>query len=126
MTQRSLQLGVLLFGALVAGGCGSNKTNEGTMQIGTFSVQVNEEGSFNPGSTSHYAIKVNGGQEVDSVQAWFGFAGDTTRVVGVFDPNDGDYDVDVEIPSPVPFGAQLFVTVTNGSESATGSFTVIN
>jgi hypothetical protein len=86
--------------------------------MGIYTVQVTEEGTLNPGKTSHYAIQVNGGMQVDSVQA------DPVRFDAVFDHGDGDYDIDVTIPSPIPVGSQLYISVTSGAETSTGALTI--
>jgi hypothetical protein len=54
------------------------------------------------------------------VQAWVGTDAEgtgATRATGSFDSIDGDYDVDVMIPS----GAQLWISVTRGESTETGS-----
>jgi len=114
----------LLFGALfLVTACGS-KTSEGTLTVGTHSVEVTREGDLVAGGTTNFAVKVDGGTTVDSVQAWYGLESDTQRTSCDYDSADGDYDCDVSIANPIPPGAQLFIVVTTNGSPATGSISV--
>jgi hypothetical protein len=104
--------------------CASSETQEGNVTIGTHTVAVTREGDLTAGDTTNFACKVDGGVQVDGVQAWYGLSSDTQRTACVYDSDDGDYDCDVSIAAPIPPGAALFIIVTTNGVPATGSIAV--
>ena len=104
---------------LVAG-CGPS-VDVGTTMISTYSVHVTRESDFTAGANAKFAIKLDNGTKVDSVQDWYGAETDPTRIDGDFDSNDGDYDTEVPIANPMPAGAMLWIAITNGGQTTTGS-----
>ena len=71
-----------------------------------------------PGGKSRFVLVVTGGMPT-SVTGWVGTdtAAGSVMTPASYDAADGDYDVDLVSPSPIPAGSRFFFqTDTNGKK----------
>lgn len=122
MTIRSAIAAVSLFVAAACGG--PNSRDLGNLAIGSRSVHVTLESAFGDGVASKYAIKPNTGTaKPDSVQCWWGAQSDaSTKVTASYDSKDLDFDCLVLTKHPAD--GKLFIELTYGSMSDSGSIAV--
>ena len=125
LTTRKLQLAALLSSVLFAA-C-SSSVDRGTVNIGTYAVKVIQEGDFEAGDSTKFAIQPTGGTgTIDSVECWFGAetADASTHITATFDAADSDYDCTVAIPKPLPADGKLWVALNIGGGKTEGAILV--
>ena len=122
MTIRNAVAALSLFVVVACGG--ANTRDLGNLAIGTRSVHVTLESAFGDGVVSKYAIQpTTGTAKPDSVQCWWGAQSDSsTRVTASYDAKDLDFDCLVLTKHPAD--GKLFIELTYGSMSESGSIAV--
>jgi hypothetical protein len=112
----------LLALALFAG-CGTSATDIGDVTVGTTSYHIAREGAEPAsGVSTQMVIKPNDGSKPDAVAGWVGLASDSAMAVPAkYDPNDGDFDDDITVQTPMPSESLFYFTVTTDGVPLTGS-----
>jgi hypothetical protein len=125
MTSTTHLFAALCLAAGVAA-CGSNATDLGDVTVDGVSYHIAREGDEPAaGVSTQMVIKPNDGSKPDSVAGWVGLATDTAMAVpAVYDPNDGDYDDDITVQSPLPAGSMFYFIVTKAGVASTGSIAI--
>jgi hypothetical protein len=113
----------LILSLSLLAGCGTSATDIGDVTVGATSYHISREGAEPAaGVSTQMVIKPNDGSKPDSVVGWVGVASDSGMAVAAkFDPNDGDFDDDITVQTPMPSGSMFFFTVTTAGVAATGS-----
>jgi hypothetical protein len=112
-----------LFFALGAALCGcasKSQTTIGDTTAGAYSVHIFREGpACTAGVMTTLVLKTTAGGMPSSVVGWVGNEdAEASAVTAVYDPNDGDFDLDVTCPNPLPTDAKFYFTLDG---TATGS-----
>jgi hypothetical protein len=107
-------------------GCGSSATDIGDVTVAGTSYHIAREGSEPAaGVSTQMVIKPNDSSKPDMVAGWVGLAtDDAMAVAAVYDPNDGDFDDDIKVQSPLPAGSLFYFVVTKDSVATTGSIAI--
>ncbi|HEY0251530.1 MAG TPA: hypothetical protein VGC41_08385 [Kofleriaceae bacterium] len=107
-------------------GCSSSATDIGTATVDGRTYSVEREGDMPAsGVSTQLVIKpTDETMKPDTVMMWVGLATDTDKTAGVFDPNDGDYDVDLTCPNPLPAGSLIWFDITVAGQTSTGSIAI--
>ena len=114
----------LVLGVVCLVGCGTNAVDVGTVQVGQYTFSISREGAAPAaGVSTDYVVKPTSGGMPTSVDGWVGTADEPTasKTASVFDSNDGDFDTDLTIPSPMPTDAMFYFDVNTGGTVLTGS-----
>ncbi|HEY4243946.1 MAG TPA: hypothetical protein VGM88_29230 [Kofleriaceae bacterium] len=111
-----------LASVLVLGACSSDDSHElGTVQMGGYTMKISREGDAPvAGAMTDFVVKPESGGMPTSVKGWIGTSTrmDSAIVDGVYDPDDGDYDHDITVPSPLATDAMwVFEVDTNGTDA---------
>ena len=108
--------------ALVTTGCSSSttpKTDLGVTMAGPYSAHVYIEGTgVTAGVGSRMVIVIVGAQPT-AMTRWIGLdtAAGSVKKTADFDKADGDWDIDLVTPSPIPAGSKFyFETDTDGKK----------
>jgi hypothetical protein len=123
---RSMTSTTHLFAALclTAGitACGSSATDIGDVTVDGVSYHIAREGAEPAaGVSTQMVIKPNDGSKPDMVAGWVGLATDSAMAVPAkYDPNDGDFDDDITVQSPLPAGSMFYFVVTKTGVATTG------
>jgi hypothetical protein len=110
MTTTSLFLAI---GAALCGCASTSQTPIGDTTVGSYSLHIFREGPVcAAGVMTTLVIKATAGGKPSSVVGWVG-AEDASQgmVTGVYDANDGDFDLDLTCPDPLPTDAKFFFTL---------------
>ncbi|MEO8702753.1 MAG: hypothetical protein ABI867_22100 [Kofleriaceae bacterium] len=117
-------LKALLFGvATLTFGCATDKTDIGDATVGAITFHIFREGpAATAGADTTLVLKSTAGGNPTSIVGWVGLetADDSTKVDAVFDSGDGDYDIDITCPDPLPAGSQFWFTVDDDGAVETG------
>ncbi|MFT3700582.1 MAG: hypothetical protein QM831_45985 [Kofleriaceae bacterium] len=118
----------LLFASALFAGCASNATDIADATVAGHAYHIEREGAEPAsGVSTQLVIKpMDESMKPDTVMMWVGLqdADPSTKVAGVFDPNDGDYDVDLTCPNPLPAGSMIWFDITLGGVTSTGSVAI--
>jgi hypothetical protein len=120
MTSTKLIAALCLTAGIAA--CGSSATDIGDVTVDGVSYHIAREGAEPAaGVSTQMVIKPNDGSKPDMVAGWVGLATDTAMAVTAkYDPNDGDFDDDITVQSPLPAGSMFYITVTKTGVATTG------
>ena len=114
----------LVLGVVCLAACGTNAVSVGTVQLGQYTFDISREGAApGPGVSTDYVVKPPAGGMPTSVDGWVGTADEpaASKTTAVFDSNDGDFDTDLTIPSPMPTDAMFYFDVNTDGTILTGS-----
>ncbi len=109
--------------AVASMGCSSSsttpKTDLGIATAGAYTAHVYIEGAgVTAGAPSRMVMVVTGGMPT-AITGWIGTASGegSVKKAAVFDSGDGDYDIDLVSPTPLPADAKFwFETDTSGKK----------
>lgn len=113
--------------AMSATGCGSTAKDTrdlGDVTVGAYTVHLETEGAaVSPGAVTQFVVKPTAGGKPTSVVGWVGVqTGEgSTKAPGNYDANDGDYDIDVTAPNPIPTGSMFWFQLETNGHIDTGS-----
>ncbi len=114
----------LLLASLLLAACGTSAVTLGSTQVGPYTFDVKYEGPAPAaGVTTNMVLKPTSGGMPTSIESWIGPADvdASMKKEGVYDSNDGDYDTDFTIPSPLPADSKYYFDVNTNGTVVTGS-----
>ena len=118
-----MKLASLGFAAVLAlSACGSSAVTVATVTEGGESFLIEREGDAPVAGASTTMVIKPEGAKPDSVRGWIGLeADDDLAVVGAYDSADGDYDLDIDVQSPLPAGSKFYFEITMSGTVNAGS-----
>ncbi len=115
-------------GGVTKGTHGGETIALGETTIGKLAVRASrDKGEIKPGGDAPIDVWINGGtgEGVTVVRFWIGIQDASGSIKAKADIEAGKWHTDVEIPSPIPPDAKLWVEVEeSGGTKSTGSFSL--
>lgn len=108
--------------------CSSSATDIADANVGGHEYHVSREGDEPAAGVSTQLVlkPMDANDKPDTVMMWVGLqdVDASAKVAGVYDPNDGDYDVDLTCPNPLPAGSMIWFDIVEGGVTSTGSVAI--